>query len=315
MLAVFHDIVAAGGVLLGGFGLPEPGADLVPHHDRPAPARDSDAHIRTLGHGTGTVYSDAVTWNLLDEATAHSPAPESRPERIAGVLRQRISTHELAAGARLPSENSLAAHFGVSRAVIREAIARLKVEGLVETIQGSGAFVRAPGGADMSGVTKASLDLLIDLIEVRRTTEPEIAARAAARHTASQLAAIDRALTQMRDAEQAGRDGVAEDYAFHAAIAAASGNVYWQKLIESLAKPMMVGLSVTRGNEASRRDYAQQADQEHVQLRDAIASRDPEAARAAARAHMEMAAERTLNADREYWRKGGASIHKLPRIR
>lgn len=250
----------------------------------------------------------------MEEAPNHGPAPESRPERIAGVLRQRITAHELGPGARLPSENSLAAHFGVSRAVIREAIARLKVEGLVSTVQGSGAFVRAPGGADMSGVTQASLDLLIDLIEVRRTTEPEIAARAATQHTAAQLAAIDSALEQMRAAEAAGRDGVAEDFAFHVAIAAASGNVYWQKLFEAFAKPMMVGLRVTRGNEASRRDFAQQAEAEHAALRNAIASRNPEAARAAARAHMDMAAERTLNADRDYWRKGGASILKLPRI-
>lgn len=241
---------------------------------------------------------------------------ESRPERIAGVLRQRITAHELTPGTRLPSENSLAAHFGVSRAAIREAIARLKVEGLVETVQGSGAYVRSPDAPEpISGVTKASLDLLMDLIEVRRVTEPEIAARAATQRTDAQLVAIDQALDQMREAERNGLDGVGADFAFHTAIAAASGNVYWQKLLETFAKPILVGLSVTRGNEASRNDYAQQAAEEHAELRDAIAARDPERARTAARKHMDMAAERTLNADRDYWRKGGASIVNLPRAR
>lgn len=255
--------------------------------------------------------------NLILEAESIGDAMgrESRPQRIASILRQRIVTHELTPGTRLPSENALAAHFGVSRAAIREAIARLKVEGLIETRQGSGAYVQSPGSdgdSSIDGLTRASLDSLLDLIEVRRVTESEMAARAAIERTEKQLQAIDKALERLKIAEKEGRDGVAEDRAFHAAIAIASGNLYWKKLFETFSRHIGVAMSATRGNEALRRDFSQQVAQEHAEVRDAIAARDPERARAAANRHMQMSAARTLSADRNFWRKEGASIVNLP---
>ncbi|WCT74153.1 FadR/GntR family transcriptional regulator [Sphingomonas naphthae] len=243
---------------------------------------------------------------------------ESRPERIASILRQRIATHDLAVGARLPSENALASHFGVSRAAVREAIARLKVEGLVETRQGSGAFVRSPetgGASPADGLTRASLDSLLDLIEVRRVTEAEMAARAAVMRSEQQMQAIDAALDRLSLAEQSGGDGVAEDRAFHTSIANASGNIYWRKLIDAFARHISIAMSVTRCNEGLSREFAQQVAIEHRELRDAIAARDPDRARAAATRHMEMSAQRTLSADRDFWSKGGAPVVKLPHAR
>lgn len=242
----------------------------------------------------------------------------SQPERIAGILRARITTHELAVGARLPSENSMASHFGVSRAVVREAIARLKVEGLIETLQGSGAYVRSPRGegeAQIDGLTRASVESLLDLIEVRRVTEGEMAARAATHRTEQQMAAIDTALKAIDTATEAGQSGVAEDQAFHACIASASGNVYWRKLVDAFARHVHVAISVTRGNEALRHDFAQQVAEEHRDVRDAIAARDPDRARSAAMRHMEMSAQRTLNADRDFWRTAGARVTKLSQTR
>jgi DNA-binding FadR family transcriptional regulator len=254
-----------------------------------------------------------------DVTDGHAPAAvPSRPERIAGILRQRITDHELEAGSRLPSENALAEHFGVSRAVIREAIQRLKVEGLVETLQGSGAYVRSPdaGDANIDRLTRASLDSLLDLLEVRRETEGAIAARAAARRTDQQMAAIDAALEALVVAEQAGRNGAGEDRAFHTSIAAASGNIYWLKLYQALAPQIQVGMSVTRGNEALRQDFWAQVEAEHRAIRDAIADRDPERSRAAAIRHMEMSSERTMSADRDFWRQAaGAKVTKLPKAK
>jgi len=239
----------------------------------------------------------------------------SRPERIAQILQSRITGHELAAGSRLPSEKALATHFGVSRAAVREAIARLKSEGLVETLQGSGTYVRALQGSrqdHVDSLTRSSVESLLALIDVRRVTEAEIAARAAALRTNQQMTALDRAFQRLIEVEAEGGDGVAEDRAFHACIADASGNVYWRELTAVFSKHIAVAIAVTRVNEAMRRDFSVQVAAEHRELRDAILASDPERARAAAILHMKNAADRILTADRSFWKTDGARVVNLP---
>lgn len=251
---------------------------------------------------------------LKPRGAAGFAAEERRPARVARLLAESIAHHDLQPGARLPSEHALATHFGVSRPVVREAIAMLKVEGLVETLQGSGAFVRAPEAAPddgLDGLTRASVDSLLDLIAVRRVVEGEIAARAAATRSASQLAAIDVALERLRRADAEGRSGVAEDQAFHAAIAEGANSRYWRQVVDSLARPVAIAIGVTRLNEAMRRDFSAAVDLEHVALRDAIAAGDSEAARAAAARHMDGAGGRIRSADQDFWVKDGSRIVDL----
>ncbi|MFD9259358.1 GntR family transcriptional regulator [Streptomyces sp. NPDC059538] len=73
----------------------------------------------------------------------NQPAP-SRRHAIAGDLRDQITKGHLKAGERLPSEARLAAHYAVSTPTLRNALALLQAEGLVEKIHGSGNFVRRP---------------------------------------------------------------------------------------------------------------------------------------------------------------------------
>ncbi|MDF0546293.1 FadR/GntR family transcriptional regulator [Sphingobium sp. H39-3-25] len=249
------------------------------------------------------------------DRSPNSGQSESRPKRVARLLSERISQHKLQPGAKLPSENALAAHFGVSRAVVREAVAMLKAEGLVETFQGSGAFVRAPQPDVQDGIdrmTRASVETLLDLIDVRKVVESEMASRAATHRTEAQLAAIDYALERLRTAQAEGKPGVIEDRAFHTAVADACGSIYWRKLSESLAKPIEIAIGVTRLNEALRSDFAIAVAEEHVAIRDAIAAGDPDGARAAASNHMHQSAQRVLSADQEFWMKGGARVADLP---
>lgn len=238
-----------------------------------------------------------------------------RAERIARQLSGRIIQQRLKPGTKLPAETALARHFGVSRTVIREAMAMLKAEGLVETMQGSGAYVLPPeaGGAEQpDNAFRASLGSLIDLLEVRRTIEGEIAARAAMMHGADALARIDAAFERLQLAERESRPGVGEDRAFHASIADAAGSAYWQMLTASLAKPIEIAISVTRTNEAMREGFAAAVAAEHAAIREAVAARNPDLARQAAARHMEQAAFRVMSADQEFWRTGGASLVNLP---
>ncbi|MET0218991.1 MAG: FCD domain-containing protein [Burkholderiales bacterium] len=258
--------------------------------------------------------NDPFRGNAL--GTIHEPVTAgSLSQRVAKILSQKIRGNVLPVGTRLPSENAMAQHFEVSRTVIREAIASLKAEGLVETRQGSGGFVRKPlamAGLRVDALTQESAQSLLDLVEVRRGVEAETAALAAARRSAKGLAEIKRALSRIEKAVAAGRDGVDEDVQFHLSIAEATGNPQWVKLVGLFSEQLRAAVKVTRANEARRAEFAQQVRAEHEQIVAAIAARDADGARAAAGAHMEQAARRVTAADRDFWHsEGGEFARKL----
>ncbi|WP_229489530.1 FadR/GntR family transcriptional regulator [Pseudoduganella namucuonensis] len=231
--------------------------------------------------------------------------------RVAAKLLQKIRDDGLAPGTRLPSEQAMAQHFGVSRTVVREAISLLKDQGLLSTRKGSGAFIcKAPGEADGMDdeLTEQSVQSLLNLIEVRRGLESETAALAAVRRTPGQLAEIEHALRRIEEAVAAGGSGVEEDVRFHLSIAEATGNPYWVKFVAMFAQPIRSAVKVTRANEARRTDFSSQVRQEHEKIVSAIAAGDPAQARLAAAEHMAQAAARVRQADREFWRGDGGSL-------
>lgn len=231
--------------------------------------------------------------------------------RVADKLLQKIRSDGLAAGTRLPSEQAMAQHFGVSRTVVREAIALLKAEGILSTRKGSGAFICKAGdaeGAKEDALTEQSVQSLLNLIEVRRGLESETAALAALRRTPGQLADIEHALRRIEEAVASGASGVEEDVRFHLSIAEATGNPYWVKFVEMFAQPMRLAVKVTRANEARRTDFSSEVRQEHEKIVGAIAAGDPELARRAAAEHMAHAAERVRLADREFWHGDGGEL-------
>jgi GntR family transcriptional repressor for pyruvate dehydrogenase complex len=231
-------------------------------------------------------------------------------ERTAQALLQKIRDDRLAAGTRLPSEQAMVVHFGVSRNTVREAIARLKADGILDTRKGSGAFIVRLPAAD--AVTERSIGSLLELIEVRGGLEAEMAALAAQRHTPGQLLEIERALLGIEAAVANGQDGVDEDFAFHLAIAQATGNSYWPQLVTLFAAHIRSGVEVTRANEARQAQMAGQVLAEHEEIVAAIRARAPTRARAAASAHMRMATERVHLADRAFWQgEGGALARKI----
>ena len=231
--------------------------------------------------------------------------------RVAEQLLNKIRLEDLAPGARLPSEQTMARHFGVSRTVVREAIAILKADGLLETRKGSGAFVRNAEAAHAlraDRLTEQSIQSLLNVIEVRRGIEAETASLAAVRRSPGQLADIEYALRRIEEAVGAGEDGVEEDAKFHQCIAVATGNPYWMRFVEMFAQPIRSAVKVTRANEARREDFARQVQAEHEKIVNAIAAGDPDAALVAAREHMEQAAQRVRQADREFWRGAGGEL-------
>ncbi|MEX3943945.1 FadR/GntR family transcriptional regulator [Paraburkholderia sp. BR10937] len=220
-------------------------------------------------------------------------------DTVAQQLLAQIDKGTFARGGKLPTEAVLAQEFGVSRTVIREAISRLKNEGVVEPRQGSGVYVAAHGAIRPLRIDYAEAmegGSVLQILAVRRAIEAEVAAEAAMRRTDADMMAIDAALRKIDEAVAEGRDGVAEDVAFHRAIASVTGNPYFLKTLTFLNQYLEAGTVITRRNEALREDFSRQVRDEHAAIAAAIRAGDPMAARNAAQTHMYNAARRLAEA-------------------
>ncbi|SAL76076.1 GntR family transcriptional regulator [Caballeronia terrestris] len=220
-------------------------------------------------------------------------------DTVAQQLQKQIEKGSFAKSGKLPTEAVLAQEFGVSRTVIREAISRLKNEGMVEPRQGSGVFV-----VERAGIRPLRIDYaqavepgsVVHILALRRAIEAEVASEAAMRRTDAHMADIDAALARIEAAVADGEDGVAEDVAFHRAIANATGNPYFLKTLTFLNQYLEAGTIVTRRNEALREDFSRQVREEHAAIAAAIRAGDPMAARNAAQTHLYNAARRLAEA-------------------
>lgn len=220
-------------------------------------------------------------------------------DALAGRLASAIAAGEFPPGARLPTEKQLVEQYAVSRTVVREAIARLKTDGFVETRQGSGAFVTAkPGLASFRisapGNPPGALGEteLGHIFELRAVMEAGMAELAAQRRSESDLAAIRQAYDGMQQALAEGRDGSAADDAFHAAIAAAAHNPYLAQFAAFLAQHFSATRAVTWKAGAMQAGSARAAQAEHARLLAAIEAGAGEGAAHAARDHIRQAAAR-----------------------
>jgi GntR family transcriptional repressor for pyruvate dehydrogenase complex len=236
--------------------------------------------------------------------------PVRLADRVAVQLTEEIQSGRLAVGDKLPTEVELVKQLGVSRTVVREAVSQLRNAGLVEARQGLGVFVMAPRMAplDLSLDVSATKAKVLQIVEVRRGLEAETAALAATRVNADDVRRMREALADIDAAAEAGGDGVAEDLRFHRAVAEATGNPYLVATLGYLGEVMRSGIRITRANEARRADFIQQVRREHHAIVDAIEAGDPMAAEAAARTHMEHAAERLQDADDRFWTEAATAL-------
>jgi DNA-binding FadR family transcriptional regulator len=204
-------------------------------------------------------------------------------ERIKGM----IAEGRLEPGGRLPTERDLAADLGISRSSVREAIRALTVLGVLEARHGSGIYVTRLEAADLLESFGVVADLsqggrLVELLEVRRVLESAATALAAARITPEQLAEVEKHLTAM-DATDDPDVILAHDLAFHRAIAVAAGNASLAAILEGLSSRTFRA-RVWRGYQEA--GAIPRTRREHAAIHQALTARDPEAARAAAAAHV-----------------------------
>ncbi|MEV1066790.1 FCD domain-containing protein [Streptomyces sp. NPDC050263] len=230
----------------------------------------------------------------MDEPRQDAPAAPKGTvtQRAIERIKAMIGEGLLEPGQRLPTERDLAAQLGISRSSMREAIRALTVLGVLEARHGSGIYVTQLQAGDLLETFGVVADLsrgprLVELLEVRRILESTATALAAARITPAQLAAVEGHLDAMNATDDPD-EILAHDLAFHRSIAAAAGNETMAAILEGLSSRTFRA-RVWRGyREEGAFDRTRR---EHAAIHRALAARDPEAARAAAAAHVGEVAE------------------------
>lgn len=220
------------------------------------------------------------------------------PDEIANQLTHLIQTKTLNAGDRLPSERDLCEQFSVSRPVIREALSRLKSEGLISIKHGVGVFVTERDPREAFKIQDVDIDEKISVTQVMELISTiEIAATklAASRRTTEDLKQIRKCLLGMEYAIASDRLGDEEDFEFHQAIMVATHNPYFETLSQHLEHTARRMIRHLRSNTKTRHTNLIEAVQaEHQAIFNAITAGDPQAAERAARDHLENAEKRLI---------------------
>lgn len=197
-------------------------------------------------------------------------------------------------GAFLPTENELGTRYGVSRTVIRESLKILESKGLVRGRSRVGTVVCPKEEwnildqqvLEWIGPRIFELDLLKCVLDARRAIEPFAAEFAAERATVQDVAEIERAWEQMRDAEGDVARFTEADVAFHAGLLKASHNQVFMQLASIIRAALEFSLHAS--NEAV--DARGEAVEIHKQLVEALRMRDKAAARDCSHRMLDLAA-------------------------
>ena len=218
-------------------------------------------------------------------------------EMVVDALRKRIGAGEFAAGEKLPTESQMTVHFGVSRTVVREAIAALAADGTVQSRQGAGVFVLANAASAFSligGETSNKISVALNVLEVRMGIEIESAGLAAMRRSNSQDAAIQEAWNEFGRLLKVGNPTGKTDFAFHRAIAAATNNPFYMEVLDGLgSRTIPCDVASPWGTESVLTyDYQVGLHEEHKRILLAISAQNAEGAREAMREHLSRSQDR-----------------------
>jgi len=224
------------------------------------------------------------------------PNPVKLSDQIYELVLNSIVEGSYPESSKLPTETELARRFGVSRPVIREALARLRDDGLIQSRKGAGSFVRRrPDEAVLRFSPVGSIADIQRCFEFRVALEPHAAQLAAERRDENSLRRIAQALASLDKAVETGSLGVDADFEFHLAVALASENRFFLTTFTSLQEPARTGMSINRNlsllNPAERLGLVQL---EHVAVYEAIRLGLADEAREAMLRHIENARRRVF---------------------
>ena len=174
----------------------------------------------------------------MNETLLQNDGAGSLPDRIYARVVEAILRGDFAPHNKLPTEEALSAQFGVSRPTVREALARLRSDGIIDSRRGAGSTViRAPGTPVVVATPVKSLADIERYYAFRSCVEMGAAAGAAEFRDADDLEALQLAFEALNTAMEGGESGTDEDVRFHLAIARASHNPFFVTTIDTTVAP------------------------------------------------------------------------------
>ncbi len=211
---------------------------------------------------------------------------------VVGDIREKITTNELQLGQQIPTEAALCEQYNVSRTVIREAIARLRSEGLLEARQGVGVFVSdsiIPSRFEIDWDQVKYLSESVSLLEMRIAIEVEAASLCAARRSDEDVAKLH--WLRHKVAQQFAEPQASYfefDFEFHLTVAKGTKNPYFFRFLAFL-KPIVIPTINPRADidPKFKEAYFAAVNDEHAAIAHAIERSDPEKSRRTMRAHIE----------------------------
>ncbi|QCI98976.1 FadR family transcriptional regulator [Agrobacterium larrymoorei] len=232
----------------------------------------------------------------MKESPVGSRSGVSLVTQTADALRQSILAGQYKPGDKLPSEAGLTDLYKVSRTVVREAIAALRADKLVEARHGAGIFVLAlptQQPQPFQDVDHDRISSIIELLELRAAVETEAAELAAVRRSPAQEEAIMRRLAAVQDCIQNGKPTAEADFQLHLSIADATNNPRFREFLEVMGQNVIprAALRATQ-TETTAASYLQQLQDEHDRIVRAISDGDAAAAREAMRQHLKGSQQR-----------------------
>lgn len=225
--------------------------------------------------------------------TSEPAAPQAKTlvVRVSEELRSQIAKGRYKTGERLPSEAQMTQEFGVSRTVVREAIASLRSDALVEARQGAGVFVLEPAQAErrpFHNIDLARVSSLIEMLELRTAVEGDAAGLAAIRRSPAQEENIIEAFDAFRASAARGVPTAEADFAFHISVAEATNNPRFSEFLHVLGPTVIPRRAVAENGAETVLSPAEleRLVGEHEAILIAIQDGDEDAARSAMRNHL-----------------------------
>lgn len=217
-------------------------------------------------------------------------------EQVFDHLFNEIKSGRMKPGDRLPNERDLSQDLGVSRPSLREALRAMTQLGLVTTRHGGGTYINNYDDVYLMSILQfisvISDDLLVDLIQVRKTLEAEATRLAAVNATDEDLQKIE-AVAQERaalclryqdDLKPVREDLNTLDYEFHKQIAEASKN----KVITAFITSIHATFTEHQNRVAAKAGIAQSVNEKHIDIVNALKKRDADLARKTMYEHLQM---------------------------
>lgn len=213
-------------------------------------------------------------------------------EEIIEQIKKLIVDGKLQPGDKLLSERELSEKLNVSRASVREAFSALEIMGIITIRQGEGSFVRQVSFEGMleplTFLLQVEIDDIIQLLEVRKILEVEMAALAAVRATDDDLAEIRRAATDMLSEINRGNPGDVADAQFHFTLAKATHNPILVTVMTTISDLMNTTFRNSRQKLFLIEDMPGMLYNSHLHIYEAVAGKNAALARERMQAHLSL---------------------------